>query len=36
MEDYLAGQRYPLGLITTDGSVYQGAKPKMQACTSNA
>lgn len=35
IEDYLAGQRYPLGLITTDGSVYQGAKPKMQACTSN-
>ncbi|MBK5206824.1 MAG: NUDIX hydrolase [Polaromonas sp.] len=35
MEDYLAGQRYPLGLISTDASVYQSAKPKMQACTNN-
>ncbi len=36
MEDYLAGKRYPLNLITTDSSVYQLAKPKMQECTNNA
>jgi 8-oxo-dGTP pyrophosphatase MutT (NUDIX family) len=23
MEDYLAGQRFPLGLVTTDGSVFE-------------
>ena len=24
MEDYLAGQRYPLALVTTDASIYRG------------
>ena len=24
MEDYLAGRRFPLGLVTTDGSVFSG------------
>lgn len=35
LEDYLAGRRYPLGLVSTDDSVYQNAKPKMQACANN-
>ncbi|NDG51010.1 MAG: NUDIX hydrolase, partial [Rhodospirillales bacterium] len=24
MEDYLAGKRYPLALVTTDASIYRG------------
>lgn len=35
VEDYLAGRRYPLDLITTDASVYRLAKPKMQECANN-
>lgn len=37
IEDYLAGQRYPLALIRIDDSVYQpgNSKPKMQACANN-
>lgn len=35
IDDYLAGQRYPLALITTDDSIYQSAKPKIPECTNN-
>lgn len=35
IEDYLAGRRYPLALISTDDSVYQSAKLKIPECTNN-